>query len=307
MNTSDEAPGPAPTIAPFIDVAALDQLCETTTVVTADVRWYLDGRSGKQAYVAGHLPGAVFVDLDTVLANPPAPAAGRHPLPSVERFAEGLASAGISDGDTVVAYDDAGGVIAARLVWLLRAQGREAAVLDGGIAAWQRGHPGEQLEAGPSAGAGGDAGGVRRVSVTMRPWPDALLATIDETQAAAADGTAIVLDARTLDRYRGDAEPVDERAGHIPGALSFSCRDNVAADDTLVAIEALRGRLVELGAGDTPVISYCGSGVTACHTLLVLEHAGFWSGRLYPGSWSQYAADPLRPVAVGQEPPGREQ
>jgi thiosulfate/3-mercaptopyruvate sulfurtransferase len=287
-----------PAIAPFVDIAEFDRLRDAGardgsargTLAIVDSRWYLDGRSGSAAHAEGHVPGAVFVDLDQWLAGPPSPAAGRHPLPDPGVFAWGMSAAGIGDGSTVVVYDDAGGVIAARLVWMLRALGHEAAVLDGGLEAWQRAHPEKALEMG--------AGEVRPASFTERPWPDSLLASIDETESAAADGTALVLDARTLDRYRGDAEPVDARAGHIPGAESLSCRDSVAADGTLIAVDALRERLTTLGAGQKPVISYCGSGVTACHTLLVLEHAGFAGGRLYPGSWSQYAADSSRAVAT---------
>ena len=299
-------------IAPFLSVADLDRMradaahgsadtahrpADTAPrVVVVDTRWYLDGRSGADAYAQGHLPGAVFVDLDTVLAAPPSAAAGRHPLPEPEVFARGLEAAGIGDDDTVVVYDDAGGVIAARLVWMLRALGQSAAVLDGGLAAWQRAHPEQPLEVG-EPGAAGDASTASR---TVRSWPAAALATIDETQAAAADGTALVLDARTADRYRGDTEPVDARPGHIPGAQSLSCRDNVAADGTLLDTATLRERLAALGADRLPVISYCGSGVTACHTLLVLEQVGLPAGRLYPGSWSQYAADPQRPAATGE-------
>lgn len=309
-------------IAPFLSVADLDRMradaahgsadtahrpADTAPrVVVVDTRWYLDGRSGADAYAQGHLPGAVFVDLDTVLAAPPSAAAGRHPLPEPEVFARGLEAAGIGDDDTVVVYDDAGGVIAARLVWMLRALGQSAAVLDGGLAAWQSTHPEQPLEVGavasgtPAASAGAGAGDGRRASRTVRSWPAAALATIDETQAAAADGTALVLDARTADRYRGDTEPVDARPGHIPGAQSLSCRDNVAADGTLLDTATLRERLAALGADRLPVISYCGSGVTACHTLLVLEQVGLPAGRLYPGSWSQYAADPQRPAATGE-------
>ncbi|MGV3732998.1 MAG: sulfurtransferase [Microcella sp.] len=293
-------------IAPFVSVAELDRMRagverDSTDgarprVVVVDTRWYLDGRSGADAYAHGHLPGAVFVDLDTVLAGPPSAAAGRHPLPEPEDFARGLEAAGVGDDATVVVYDDAGGVIAARLVWMLRTLGQSAAVLDGGLAAWQQEHPEEALEAGEPAGAGGASPASRIV----RSWPAAALATIDETQAAAADGTAIVLDARTADRYRGDTEPVDARPGHIPGAASLSCRDNVAADGTLLGTATLRERLTALGADRLPVISYCGSGVTACHTLLVLEQVGLPAGRLYPGSWSQYAADAQRPVATGE-------
>lgn len=284
-------------IAPFLTTAELDELLAADRrgdgdVVIVDSRWYLDARSGAEAHAHGHIPGAVFVDLDVWLAGAPSPAAGRHPLPAPHVFARGMAESGIGDGSTVVVYDDAGGVIAARLVWMLRTLGHAAAVLDGGLDAWQRAHPGEVLETGPVEAA--------PASFTERPWPDAALASIDETQQAAADGSALVLDARTLDRYRGETEPVDARAGHIPGAHSLSCRDNVAADGTLLDVATLRGRLEELGAGKRPVISYCGSGVTACHTLLVLEHAGFGRGRLYPGSWSQYAADPARPLAAAE-------
>jgi thiosulfate/3-mercaptopyruvate sulfurtransferase len=282
-------------IAPFLAVAELDRLLAAdrrADLVIVDSRWYLDGRSGAEAHARGHLPGAVFVDLDTWLAAAPSPAAGRHPLPEPAVFARGMAASGISDGSTVIVYDDAGGVIAARLVWMLRTLGHEAAVLDGGLDAWLRAHPGQALESG--------AVDVRPASFTERPWPDAALVSIDQTQQAAADGSALVLDARTLDRYRGETEPVDARAGHIPGAESFSCRDNVAADGTLLDAATLRDRLAGLGAGERPVISYCGSGVTACHTLLVLEHIGFAPGRLYPGSWSQYAADPARPLATAE-------
>ncbi|MEN9621365.1 MAG: hypothetical protein RL499_1558 [Actinomycetota bacterium] len=279
-------------IAPFVDVAELERLRAQGGVVIADTRWYLDGRSGADAFAAGHLPGAVFVDLDRWLAAPPSAAAGRHPLPEPDVFAAGMSAAGIGDDSLVVAYDDAGGVIAARIVWMLRTLGVEAAVLDGGIGAWQRAHSGQALESG--------AGEVRAASFTPRPWPDAALASIDETQQRAADGSALVLDARTIDRYRGETEPVDARAGHIPGAAHLSCRDNVAADGTLLDTATLRDRLTALGAADRPVISYCGSGVTACHTLLALEHVGFTPGRLYPGWWSQYAADTARPLATAE-------
>jgi thiosulfate/3-mercaptopyruvate sulfurtransferase len=256
-------------------------------LVLADVRWYLDGRSGRAAYEAGHLPGAVFVDLDEVLAAPPSAAAGRHPLPPPEVFASGLAELGIGDGDTVVAYDDAGGVIAARLVWLLRATGHPAALLDGGLAAW--------------AGALETATPRRPPArFTPAPWPNQLLASPDD----AADPANVVLDARDRQRYRGEFEPVDPRPGHIPGARSFPCRENLDGDGELLAVDELRRRLAGLGidAPTTPVVSYCGSGVTACHNLLVLEHTGLGQGRLYAGSWSQWSSDLARPVATGSDP-----
>jgi thiosulfate/3-mercaptopyruvate sulfurtransferase len=252
-------------------------------VVVADVRWYLDGRSGRAAYDAGHIPGAVFVDLDAGLAAPAAPAAGRHPLPEPEVFAAAMAALGIDDDDTVVAYDDAGGVIAARLVWMLRGTGHAAALLDGGIAAW----PGS-LET--------DAHARAPARFTARAWPADLIASPED----AADAANVVIDARDRDRYRGDAETIDARAGHVPGARSFPARENLGPDGRLLPADELRGRLRALGIErETPVVSYCGSGVTACHNLLVLEHAGLGRGRLYPGSWSQWAGDPRRPVATG--------
>ncbi|MEW6581713.1 MAG: sulfurtransferase [Actinomycetota bacterium] len=268
-------------ISPVVDLAWLD--AHRADVVVADVRWYLDGRSGRDAYAQGHLPGAVFVDLDRWLAGPASPAEGRHPLPDPAVFAEGMARLGIGDADTVVAYDDDGGVVAARLVWLLRASGRDAALLDGGLRAYR----------GPL-----DTGEPQRppAAFTPRPWPAHLLADVD----AAADPANVVLDARDPARYRGETEPVDPRAGHIPGARNVPCRENVAADGTLLPVAELRRRFRAAGVVEgVPVISYCGSGVTACHNLLALEHAGLGPGRLYPGSWSQYSHVADLPVATG--------
>jgi thiosulfate/3-mercaptopyruvate sulfurtransferase len=251
--------------------------------VVADVRHYLDGRSGRAAYDGGHLPGAVFVDLDTVLAAPASPAAGRHPLPDPEAFAQGLGALGIGDDDTVVAYDDAGGVMAARLVWMLRAVGHDAALLDGGLLAYD-GPLETDTPARPTA------------RFTPRPWPAARLASIDD----AADAANVVIDARQRERFRGDEEPLDPRAGHIPGAHSVPARENVDASGRFLPPEQLREKLAEAGVvPGAPVVSYCGSGVTACHNLLAIEHAGLGEGRLYPGSWSQWSHDPARPAATG--------
>jgi thiosulfate/3-mercaptopyruvate sulfurtransferase len=250
--------------------------------VVADVRSYLDGRVGRDAYDAGHVPGAVFVDLDEALAAHTDPAAGgRHPLPTPEHFAAAMADAGIGDDDVVVAYDDAGGVMAARLVWMLRATGHQAALLDGGIQAW---HGPLETQAPQRAAA--------RFSV--RPWPAEHLASIDE----AADTTAnVVIDARQRERFHGAADDLDPRFGHIPGARSLPCRENLTADGRFLEREELRARFAEVGiTGSEPVVSYCGSGVTACHNLLALEHAGLGSGRLFPGSWSLWSRDPDRPL-----------
>jgi thiosulfate/3-mercaptopyruvate sulfurtransferase len=268
-------------IAPVVDIdwwrARRDR------VVAADVRWYLDGRSGRQAYDRGHLPGAVFVDLDRWLARPASPSEGRHPLPDPAVFAEGMARLGIGDDDVVVAYDDAGGVTASRLVWMLRSTGHEAALLDGGLAAYDG-----DLEREPA--------GRPPAVFTARPWPAERIADIDD----AADRSLVVLDARDAVRFRGDIEPVDPRAGHIPGARNLPCRGNLDSTGRFLPVADLRRRFREVGVVDgASVVSYCGSGVTACHNLLAMEQAGLGVGRLYPGSWSQYSGDPGRPAATG--------
>jgi thiosulfate/3-mercaptopyruvate sulfurtransferase len=266
-------------IAPVIDVSDV-----RPDFVLADVRSYLDGRVGRDAYDAGHLPGAVFVNLDEQLAAHTDPSlGGRHPLPSPEAFAAAMASLGIGDDDVVVAYDDAGGTMAARLVWMLRATGRDAALLDGGIQAWDG--PLETSTA-PRASA----------TFSVRPWPAERLASIDE---AADTASNVVIDARQRERFHGAADTLDPRFGHIPGAHSVPCRENLAADGHFLPVEELRAKFGEAGiTGNEPVISYCGSGVTACHNLLALEHAGLGSGRLFPGSWSLWSRDPKRPASA---------
>ena len=255
-------------------------------VRVADVRWYLDGRSGRAAYEGGHIPGAVFVDLERWLAAPAIPGGGRHPLPEPAVFAQGMSRAGIGDNDTVIAYDDAGGVIAARLVWMLRVSGHQAAVLDGGIGCWE-GELSRQDVDPPHA------------DFTAVPWPIGRLATIEDARGPGH----LVLDARDSERFRGDSEPVDPRAGHIPGARSLPCRGNLGADGRLLGIAELRRRFEQVGVTEAEkVISYCGSGVTACHNLLALEHAGLGTGRLFPGSWSEYSRRQDLPVATGDLP-----
>ena len=269
-------------IDPVVDIDWVRQRGDR--VVLADVRYYLDGRSGRAAFEQGHLPGAIFVDVEHDLAAHGAPAAeGRHPLPEPGVFAARMAGLGIGDQDQVIAYDDGGGVMAARLVWMLRVTGHDAALLDGGLTAYVG-----ALESGrthrPPA------------TFTARPWPADRLAGIEEA-AGAAD--AVVLDARQRERFRGDTEPIDPRAGHIPGARSLPCRENLDPDGRFLPVAELRDRFAAVGVGpDTPVISYCGSGVTACHNLIALEHAGFGPGRLFPGSWSAYAHSD-RPAATG--------
>ncbi len=270
-----------PMLEPFVDVTWLHS--NAGEVVTADVRWYIDGRSGRAAYAAGHLPGAVFVELEEVLAAPASDTGGRHPLPSPEAFADRLGSLGIGDGDTVIAYDDTGGLIAARLVWMLRAIGHSAALLDGGIGAW----PGPLQR---------DTVGRPAARFTAKAWPAERLVSID----GVAVSSDVLIDGRDPVRFRGGPDPVDPRSGHIPSAVSVPAFANVGGDGRLLDIDALRRRFAAAGIREsTPVISYCGSGVTACHSLLALEHAGVGQGRLYPGSWSQWSADANRPIATG--------
>jgi thiosulfate/3-mercaptopyruvate sulfurtransferase len=266
---------------PVVDLAWLN--AHRHEVVLADVRYYLDGRSGRAAYDAGHIPDAIFVDLHDALADEPSPQHGRHPFPTPDHFAARLGALGIGDDDTVVAYDDTGGIMAARLVWMLRAIGAEAALLDGGLQAWDGPLETETATRQPQ-------------TRTVRPWPPERLADIDEV----ATTSATLLDARAGERFRGEVEPLDRRAGHIPGARNLSTADNLAANGHFLAPQALRERFASAGlnAGETP-IAYCGSGVSACHLLLAMEHAGLGTGRLYPGSWSQWSNDPERPAEKG--------
>ncbi len=273
---------------PFVDAQWLE--AHRDEVVVADVRWYLDGRSGRAAYEAEHLPGAVFVDLDEVLSAQASDAEGRHPLPNPERFAAGLSELGIADSDTVIGYDDAGGVIAARLVWMLRVTGHDAALLDGGLGAFS-----SELERGP-------APEVRAATFKPVPWPVERLASIDDvTAASGAAGGPVLIDARDRVRFAGGPDPLDPRSGHIPGAVSVPTREHLDADGRIGSASELRERFAAAGIGpDSTVISYCGSGVTACHNLLAMNHAGLGPGRLYPGSWSQWSRDPSRPIETRQ-------
>jgi thiosulfate/3-mercaptopyruvate sulfurtransferase len=257
-------------------------------VVVADVRWYLDGRSGRAAFEAGHVPSAIYVDLDADLSADPGGTRGRHPLPSPAAFASTLGRLGIGADAPVVAYDDSGGGSAGRLVWMLRTIGHPAALLDGGLKAWAG-----PLETGPR----------RAPSPAEHPaveWPLASTVEVDEVATAAASKDAIVLDARSAERFRGDTEPVDARAGHIPGAGNAPWQGNLdPATGRFLEPAALRARFEELGVTDGhEVIAYCGSGVSACANLVALEVAGLPGGRLYVASWSGWSADPDRPAAT---------
>jgi thiosulfate/3-mercaptopyruvate sulfurtransferase len=277
----------SPELAPLID---LSHAVAIEGVLFADVRWYLDGRSGRAAYEAGHLPGARFVDLDHNLTAPGEPTDGRHPLPSAAQFAARLGALGITDTTPVVAYDDAAGTSAARLVWMLRAVGQPAALLDGGIGAFAG-----ALETGAGAP-------IVAVARPVREFPSAALATVGEieTFATGAAGNAVLLDARAAARYRGEFEPVDPRAGHIPGARNLPL-DTLLDEQTgrFLGPAQLRDRFAAVGARPgVPVVFSCGSGVSACAVLLASEAAGLAGGRLFVASFSGWSSDPERTVAV---------
>jgi thiosulfate/3-mercaptopyruvate sulfurtransferase len=253
-----------------------------------DVRWRLDRPDGRPDFLAGHLPGAQYVDLDTQLARHGDPRDGRHPLPPVEPLQRDARAWGINAGDTVVVYDDLNNLSAARAWWLLRYAGVEdVRVLDGALGAWTA--SGLPLEIGdaPMPAAG---------NVTLHYGA---LPTLTIDAAAAFPRAGVLLDARAGERYRGEVEPIDPRAGHIPGAVSAPTAENVDADGRFLPPAQLRARFAALGVEQgTPVASYCGSGVTAAHEVLALALAGF-DAALYAGSWSEWANHPERAVAVG--------
>ena len=260
-------------------------------VVVADVRWYLDGRSGRDAYEGGHIPGAVFVDLDEDLSGPPTFEGGRHPLPDPKAFAAAMSRCGIGDKQAVVAYDDCGGMVAARLWWMLSVLGEEAAVLDGGLRKWE----------GPLVSAEEETDAAERLAAfTPRPWPQAAVATADEVECLRNDSETVILDARASERFQGQPNEIDVRFGHIPGAVNSPYSTNLNPDDTLRSPASLRQHFNDCGIkGDTSVVAYCGSGVSACLNLLTLKLAGLQPGRLFVGSWSAWGADPNRPLATG--------
>jgi thiosulfate/3-mercaptopyruvate sulfurtransferase len=258
-------------------------------VTLLDVRWRLGGPPGIESYREGHVPGAVFVDLDRDLAAP-AGVGGRHPLPSPDDFGAAMRRAGVHQDLPVVCYDDRDGTSAARCWWLLTYFGHSSvSVLDGGLAAWIELGPPLQSEV--PAPAPGD----------FEPSPGHL-GLIDADGAAALARRGVLLDARAAARYAGEVEPVDPVAGHVPGALSAPTTENVDADGRFMETPVLSARFARLGiTPEVHVGAYCGSGVTAAHEVLALKLAGI-DAALYAGSWSDWIADPARPVAQGGAP-----
>ena len=270
---------------PLVSADWLREHLRDPDVRVIDFRWYLLSRNGSDQYARGHIPGAVFVDLEAVTGKQDSNARGRHPLPSAAYFESEMRKAGVGERTKVVVYDDAGGSIAARLWFMLGWFGHDAqAVLDGGMQAW--GGPLENSIVTPAAGS-------------YRSREPDRSRVLDFDDVCRLHGVP-VLDARAGERYRGEKEPVDPKAGHIPGAVSAPWMDNLGPDGSFKSPAELREQFAALGADDGAVV-YCGSGVNATHHLLAMEVAGLTGGRLYPGSWSDWSNRDA-PVATGKDP-----
>ena len=283
----------APMHSTLVDTAELAEHLGNPALVIVDVRHDLASpeRYGEDAYAKSHVPGAVFAHLDRDLSAPPTGRNGRHPLPTPEAAAAVFGRLGIDASKQVVAYDQDNGTYASRLWWMLRWLGHDrVAVLDGGFAKWLR--------------DGRPVSGERHVAQPTKFVPGRVRATVNATGIAASlpRHDLLLLDARTAERYRGDVEPIDPVAGHIPGALNRPYTRNVAADGTFRTARELRSEFDAMlhGRSADDLVHYCGSGISACHNVLAMAVAGYPLTRLYPGSWSEWSADPRRPVAKGQ-------
>jgi thiosulfate/3-mercaptopyruvate sulfurtransferase len=281
------------TFTTLIDTERLAGRLSDPALVIVDCQFDLHNPPwGEREYLAAHVPGAVYADLNRDLAGVKTGANGRHPLPDPAALTDTFGRLGIGPGVQVVAYDQDTGMYASRLWWLLRWLRHPAvAVLDGGLAAWR------------SEGRPTRSGAEQRAPRKFAGHPDASLVaeTTVVEQIAAGRATGQLLDARAAERYRGEIEPIDRIAGHIPTAANRFFKDNLDATGRFLSRDELRVQLAECLGSASPdtVVSYCGSGVTACHNLLALEHAGLQGGRLYPGSWSEWSSGERRPVATG--------
>jgi thiosulfate/3-mercaptopyruvate sulfurtransferase len=285
------------TFTTLIEPALLAAHLQDPSWVIVDCRHdLLDVNAGRAAYAAGHVPGAIFADIETELSGAKRGAdgvfRGRHPLPEKEAFIELLRAWGVNDDTQVVAYDAHGGMFAARLWWMLRWAGHAAvAVLDGGLPAWQGAGQTVTTEAKPVRARGSVQA---RAALTTTVDVEAVLHNVEH-------GGRTVVDARAPDRFRGENETIDPVGGHIPGAKNRFFKDNLQADGRFKAPQQLKAELgVAVGDPNTAIMQ-CGSGVTACHNLLALEVAGLPGAALYPGSWSEWSADPKRAVATGTD------
>lgn len=274
----------------FITPAELAAQLESIPPRILDVRWTLMDTDGSEPYAVGHIPGAVYVDLETQLSDHSVQGAGRHPLPTREALQAAARSWGLEDGDPVVVYDDWNGFGSARAWWLLRHAGlTDVRILSGGLGAWRAaGLPLEEGVGEPTPGF-----------ITL-DW-DAM-PTITADGAEAFPEIGVLLDARAGERYRGETEPMDPQAGHIPGALNAPTTGNVGADGAFLTADELRAHYATLGAdGSQPVAVYCGSGVSAAHNIAALTEIGI-DAALFPGSWSQWSGEAGRAIATGPDP-----
>ena len=273
-------------IRPFVDVEFIRAHPEA---VLADVRWYLDGSDGRAAFEEGHIPGALWVDLDHHLARHDQPATeGRHPFPTPASFAAAMGSLGIANNTLVIAYDDTGGLTAGRLAVMLRMISCNAAVLAGGLSAWTG-----ALETGPGRTT-------TPVEFTATPWPNDRLVSADEVEQTIAAG-GIAIDSRSHERFLGEANTIDTRLGHIPGSRSAPWSEVLDDQGTPRSAAEMRERYQALGIDDhRDVIAYCGSGVSACMNILAMEEAGLAAPKLYVASWSGWSSDPSREAATGE-------
>jgi thiosulfate/3-mercaptopyruvate sulfurtransferase len=279
----------------LVSPARLEELVQNGQCTLVDCRYdFSNTQGGRAAWLAGHIPGAGYAHLDDDLAAPVEAHTGRHPLPDATHFAAFLASTGWSKNRLLVAYDDGSNAISARLWWMMRYFGQSAALLDGGLAAWiESGRP---LETG--------APEVKPSSLeSLEPDPR-LTVSSTVLYEHLESPEWVVLDARSRERYSGQAEHLDTKAGHIPGALNRPFGENLDASGRFSSPERLKAQFqAVLGAGNTgKVVHSCGSGVTACHNLFAMELAGLGLTRLYPGSWSEWIRDPERPIRTGMMP-----
>ena len=277
----------------LISVADLNARMDQPDLRIVDCRFaLLDPHAGRKLYDSGHLPGAVYADLDQDLAGPVTASTGRHPLPDVDVFIETLQRWGIDNDSQVVVYDDAGGGLAARLWWMLRWLGHEhVALLDGGFAAWQRAGLPVSVEAVEAA----------RGNFTGTPGAKATLSSTDVAVSVASESDLLLVDARDPSRFRGEQEPIDPVAGHVPGAVNLPFSGALNTDGTWKSAPELGDMwqaILEDVSLDRPLAVMCGSGVTACHLALSAVIAGIREPALYVGSWSEWIADPARPIAA---------
>jgi len=272
-----------------------DLLASDEPVRVLDVRWSLAEPDGRAAYAAGHIPGAVYVDLESDLSDHTVPGRGRHPLPSADALEAALRRWGVDNGDTVVVYDDWNRAGSARAWWLLRAAGLEdVRILDGGWAAWRAAGGAESTEAvRPQCGS---------ITLGRRDFYAGALATLTASESADLARAGVLLDARAPERFRGEVEPIDPVAGHIPGAVNIPTVSYIAPGGTLRSPGEIRDVLAQPGvAPDADIVLTCSSGIPSAHSALALAVAGIPS-RIFPGSWSQWSRSPGRPVAVGSTP-----